>query len=374
MKVAINALHIKWGVNAGTETYLTNIVLPWYENRSSNTSFTMFCSSIPPWWEGEKEHFRIKVYKSGRRLVGRILLEQLLLPLSDYRNYDVIFNPAFVSSIFSGTKQVVTIHDGFAWLFPREIGILRSLYWRIAVPTSARRSFGVIAVSNSTARDIVRFCHIDESKITVIPEGSSHLHRLHQDESILFRNNLSHRSYFLCVGIFKEMKNPWKILQAYLGYCDRVSDKTKPKNLVLTGAVVGKMGYSILNAFKSTPGVVVVGRANDRELAALYKNSAGLIFPSLYEGFGIPILEAQSLGCPVVTSRISSMPEVAGNAAIYVNHLDVESIRNAMHELHTSNMDHLIKSGICNSSKFSWAVASKKTMSLFENIISSHER
>ncbi len=365
--VGINALHIRWGINAGTETYLSKIVYPWYLNPIEEYHFILYCNAPPPWWGGERPHFNIEILPSAKNLGKRILHEQLLLPFTSYRYLDFLFSPGYVSCLLFTKKQVVTIHDGFAWVYPGEIGVLRSLYWRIAIPFSIWRSNRVIAVSNSTARDIENYCRTDSSKISVIHEGGDHLINYTDDLTELSKYNLSRRSYYLCVGFYKDIKNPFRILDAYRIYSQKCAIGSR-KDLVIAGSVVGKKGEAILAACKTTPGVVSVGRVDDDVLASLYRNSAGLIFTSLYEGFGIPILEAQNLGCPVVTSSTSSMPEVAGDGAIYVDPGDTDCIANAMLVLSENNPEDLINAGRRNAARFSWASASQKTLELIRNV------
>jgi len=141
--------------------------------------------------------------------------------------------------------------------------------------------------------------------------------------------------------------------------------------LVLVGHIGGKSGRRILAAASCIPGVMVAGRINDEELAAIYENSAGLIFPSLYEGFGIPILEAQSLGCPVVTASVSSMPEVAGDGAILVNRFNIEDISCAMVDLGRDTPSCLQQEGKKNIERFSWQKASDETLFLIKSIATS---
>ena len=119
LHIGINSLHIKWGVNAGTETYLTNIVKPWYGNQIQDLSFTLYCNQLPPWWRGDKTFFKIKLLPKAKVLLGRIFLEQLVLPLGAYRKLDVLFCPGYVGSIVFCKQQVITIHDGFAWRYPK---------------------------------------------------------------------------------------------------------------------------------------------------------------------------------------------------------------------------------------------------------------
>lgn len=366
-RIGINGLYIRWGINAGTETYFTNIIKPWYESEAHDCCFTLYCNQLPPWWDGEKEFFKTEVYPRALRLSGRFVLEQLVLPFFSFRKQNVLFSPGYIGSIAVGKKQIVTIHDGLAWRFPKEIGSRRSFYWKTLIPISAKIATRVIAVSRSTAQDVEKFCQVDMSKIVVIREAGSHLSKVAPNFHILDDFGLADKSYFHCVGFFKEIKNPRRILQAYKKYVESVPIN-KCKQLVLVGYARGKVGASILEEARSIPNTVVLGRVDDQELAAIYKGSAGLVFPSLYEGFGIPILEAQSFGCPVITSNISSMPEVAGDGAIFVNPFSIEEIYCAMRDITEGALDGVLVSGEKNLKRFSWDIASRETLELAKKI------
>lgn len=366
-KIAINALHITWGVNAGTETYFTNIVKPWYEKDNCSIEFFLLCHQAPPWWEGEKDHFRIIIYAVARSFIARLLLEQIFLPMSMYRSMNAVFCPGYVGSLYSSTPQVITVHDGFAWVYPEEIGRLRSLYWKIFIPGSIRKASKIIAVSQSTAEDIVRFCGIDGNNIKVIHEAGSHLCTLVPDKGVLKDLQLNSGDYYLCVGIFKGIKNPWRILAAYSLYRQRKHEGVR--KLVLVGSSTTNSSRRICESVRGQPGVVIAGRVDDGELAALYGNSAGLVFMSLWEGFGIPILEAQSLGCPVVTSAASSMPEVVGEGGIIEDPLNVDAIAHAMLRLENSDLvKKIVALGYENVRRFDWARVSDETLGVLKEV------
>jgi len=359
-RIGINALHLAWGVNAGTETYLTNVALPWYESRSHEVRFTLFAQSSPPWWQGERDHFKLVLLPAAKRMWKRIALEQLLLPFSAYKELDLVFHPGYVGSRLARVRQVVTIHDAFAWLFPREIGRARSIYWRTFIPGAARRCVRVIADTRASAADIETFCHISSSNIDVVHLAGGHLDAVVSDGGVLTRLGLSEGEYFHCVGIFKEIKNPWRTLDAYREYRSKCAD-ANPKKLVLVGYVGGSSAARIQQTLGADPGVVIAGRIPDAELAALYAHSAGLVFASLYEGFGLPILEAQRLGCPVLTSNRSCMPEVAGDGAILVDPLDVPDIARGLLALGAGGHADLVALGRDNVRRFSWEAASRAT-------------
>lgn len=358
LNIGINGLYINWGVNAGTETYLTNIILPWYENDPGSVFFRLYCNSPPTWYRGPKPWFEIVELPWSRRLPLRILAEQVLLPISSFRSLHALFHPGYVGSLTAGVAQIVTVHDAFAWLFPEEIGTLRATYWRKLIPPSLRRARRVIAVSRSTAQDIQKFAHISAEKVTTIHEAGSHL----VNSKEVFEENRT-RGYFHCVGFFKEIKNPWRVLEAYKIYS---KNNHRPKQLFLAGGVHGKQAMKIAKYAETLDNVRILGRVTDDELRELYIHSAGLLFPSLYEGFGIPILEAQSLGCPVITSNTSSMPEVAGPAASFVNPESVDEIISALNELDAVPSRTTIQLGYENAQSFSWDKASQQTLDVLK--------
>lgn len=364
--IGINALYIKWGVNAGTETYFTNIVKPWYEKRSSNVEFMMYCNDTPPWWQGEKKHFKIKLFTKAKSLKNRLFTEQVIFPLTLSKEIDILFNPGYVGSLFLSVPQVTTIHDGFAWVYPKEIGFARSIYWKTLIPRTAKRAKKLIAVSSNTADDIEKFCGISKDKIEVIYEGGSHFDADGLSGSLMEKYQLEPKSFFHCIGFFKDIKNPMRILEAFKKY--KANNPSSNKKLVLAGHVGGERGSKILDYAKSIKDVVYVGRISDDELVELYKNSLGLIFPSLYEGFGIPILEAQGFGCPVVTSNVSAMPEVAGDGAMIVDPLSVEDIKEAFYRLGNEDISEIKNKGYENLKRFSWEKASEETLRVLSEV------
>ena len=366
MIVGINALYIKWGVNAGTETYFTKIVKPWYDNNSCKEQFIMFCNDTPLWWKGEKAHFKVKLFPKAKSLKKRVFIEQIIFPLTLTKEIDVLFNPGYVGSLFLSVPQVTTIHDSFAWVYPKEIGFARSVYWKTLIPLTAKKAKKLIAVSKNTANDVEKFCGIVKDKIEVIYEGGSHFNTDSLSSKLLERYQLKPKSFFHCIGFFKDIKNPMRILEGFKNF--KKNNPTSKTKLVLTGHVGGQRANEILEYAQSLEDVIYVGRIDDDELVELYKNSLGLIFPSLYEGFGIPILEAQGFGCPVVTSNISAMPEIAGDGAIIVDPLSDKDIEHAMFRLSNEDMSTLRENGYENLKRFSWENASQETLKVLTKV------
>ncbi|WP_186007846.1 glycosyltransferase family 4 protein [Rhizobium etli] len=369
MRYAINALFVRWGINAGTETYVTNIVRPWYENQpSGGCEFIFYCNQLPPWWKGDRPWFRAVILQRAKRVGWRIFYEQLWLPLVGLSSFDALFAPGYVGSALLKKRQVITVHDAFAWLYPGEIGLLRSLYWRVFIPLSLRSRNSLITVSASTAADLKRLCHIDHQQIYVIHEAGSHLSAMNEGGAILERLGLEAGKYFHCVGFFKKIKNPYTILKAYRAYCAALGNNS-PNKLVLVGHVGNGVGQEIAEYASKIPGVILAGRLPDASLSDIYRNSAALVFASLYEGFGIPILEAQELGCPVITSQSSSMPEVAGDGALFVDQNSASDIATALSKIsEKAEAEALVGKGKLNYEKFSWQKASNMTLDVLRRV------
>lgn len=358
-RIGVNALFINFGVNGGTETYFDNIVRPWYENEQDDVCILLMASGFPSWWEGEKPWFKIRLFPHAKNIINRCLIEQLVYPFFLSGKIDLLFNPGYVGSLFLACPQVNTVHDAFAWVYPKEIGLLRSVYWKLFIPATARKASRIIAVSNHTADDLTKYCGTASEKIQVIYEGARQS-GAPQRAGVLKDHGLEPNAYFICVGVFKEIKNPFRIIAAFHMY--KAMEPSSRAKLVLSGHVGGADGSKILDYARRIKDVVCVGRIDGPGLMALYQNSLGLVFPSLYEGFGLPILEAQENGCPVVTANVASMPEVAGGGAIIVDPFDVNEIASALRRLEFEDAGPLIEAGKKNVSRFSWERASTETL------------
>jgi len=209
---------------------------------------------------------------------------------------------------------------------------------------------------------------LPEKKIKVVYEAAPEDLKPVKDKKIsqkLFKKYNLDGDYLLSVATLEPRKNLKRIIEAF--------KMLKTKNLKLV--ITGKPGWEDLNTLgfkKGNNNTIFTGYLKKREdLAALYSQALGLVYPSLYEGFGLPILEAMKCGCPVLTSNISSMPEVAGQAAILVDPLDVEEIARGLSEL-VNNQDlrkSLAKKGLAQVKKFSWEKTAQETLKVYEQAV-----
>ncbi|MBI2021369.1 glycosyltransferase family 4 protein [Candidatus Daviesbacteria bacterium] len=291
---------------------------------------------------------------------------------------DLLFVPAHTLPLFRkpGLKTIMTVHDLGAEYLPSMHQLKQNLYLGFITNFQLKTATRLIAVSESTKADLVEKGGVKDRKIQVIYEGVDRdFFKLVKSDRL--RNSLKsfsieNKKYFLFVGTIQPRKNLERIIKAFSAFT-QISDDYK---LVLVGAKGWKADqiYKLPKELGIEDRVKFLGRVSNKYLPSLYSGALALVYLSLYEGFGLPILEAMSSNCPVITSNISSMPEVAGEAAILVNPADIEEITTAMSKIASDDRlrDNLIHKGQVQAKKFSWDICAKKTLQLFKSIY--HDR
>jgi glycosyltransferase involved in cell wall biosynthesis len=268
--------------------------------------------------------------------------------------------------------RLVTLHDAFPLSFPGHSTAFERLLYRFWLPLILPHFDGVITDSQNSKRDICRLLHMSDKKVIVIPAASTrHFRPLTEAEisPVLGRYGLI-RPYILYVGSIEPRKNLLRLLDAYVLLRESLSQY----HLVIVGA---------RNYWKSSPvaravehqglqaQVTFTGYIPDEHLPALYNGAALFCFPSLYEGFGLPVLEAMACGVPVVTSNTSSLPEVAGDAAFLVDPYNVDEIAAAMRRvLQDGELAHdLHHRGLARAAQFSWEKTARETIAVYEKVL-----
>lgn len=274
-------------------------------------------------------------------------------------------------------KTVVTVHGLEYELCPQAYSLWARLYMRLSIQFSCRVAETIICVSQNTKRDVMRWYKVPEKKTRVIYEGyETNLQfptRLPDGQVANFQSNLNFQSpiskpYLLFIGRLEERKNIVRIIEAF----EVLKEKYQiPHQLVL----IGKPGYGYarimyyVSRIKHQGDVILLGYVTETEKWELLKNADVFVFPTLYEGFGIPVLEAQSAGVPVVTSDSSSLPEVAGEGAAYVDPLSMESIAQGIWRVlsDATFRGAVVEKGKVNVSRFSWEQSAAETANVFLN-------
>jgi glycosyltransferase involved in cell wall biosynthesis len=292
---------------------------------------------------------------------------------------DVLFVPAHVIPFVLPARRlppsVVTVHDLGYRAFPQAHPLGQRLYLDWSTRWSVHAAERVIAVSEATQRDLARAYGTAAPKVAVVHEAAAPVPPAAPGEIVAAqaRYGLA-RPYALYVGTLQPRKNLVRLLDAYARLHMADSGRADPGfDLVLAGAP-GWLSVPILDAAARLQRAGLAGRIHlpgyvpDGDLAALLRGARLFCYPSLYEGFGLPILEAQSAGVPVVTARNSSLPEVAGDAALLVDPEDVDALAAAMLRLSRNEdlREALIRAGHANVARFSWAKAARETLAVLE--------
>ena len=299
------------------------------------------------------KNWRIKIVKWPYlwTQVG-LSLEMFLHPV------DILFVPAHTVPFIHPENTVVTIHGLEYELVPEAYSFWARLYMRLVIRNSCRWAKKIISVSENTKKDLVRLYDIAENKIQVIYEGYDtgvNFQFPISNFQIKFKSKISNSKYLLFIGRLEERKNIIGIIKAFEVLKERYKISHK---LVLAGKFghgAEKIQVEIENS-NFIENIILPGFVPDEDKFALIKGADVFLFPTFYEGFGIPILEAQSMGVPVITSNLSSMPEVAGDSAILIDPMKAEQIADETHKLLSDQKwrEEIIRKGHLNVAKFSW--------------------
>jgi glycosyltransferase involved in cell wall biosynthesis len=278
---------------------------------------------------------------------------------------DVLHAPSCAGVPPQGSRQrlVVTVHDLAFKLYPKLYPPAWRNLFRAGLRRAARRADAIITVSRNTAEDLVQETNVDPARVHVIPLAASLPATEEPTERVLERLKVT-RPYFLFVGTLEPRKNLVRLVRAYR----RAAGTGLPHALVLAGPM-GWGGQALLRELElAGPGhVVLTGHAEPRELDALYRGASAFVYPSVYEGFGLPVLEAMSRGVPTVTSNVSSLPEVAGDAALLVDPSSVREIADAMTAaVEDAASVRLRAAALARAERFSWAETARLTLEVYQ--------
>ncbi len=286
---------------------------------------------------------------------------------------DVTFVPAHTLPLLFPGPGVVTVHDLGYMHFPEAHTASQRIYLRWATAHSARRAAVILADSQATRRDLLRFGLAGAAKIRVVYPGADESLRPDRSpgrlDAIRRKYGLPER-YLLHLGSLHPRKNLERLIEAYALWRSRAGSGGRDVGLVLAGAVgwkhhgiFGKVPESGLGQFIRFPGYV-----DEADLAALYTGAEAFVFPSLYEGFGFPVLEAMRCEVPVICSNTSSLPEVAGDAALLIDPTDVDAIADAIGRVMGDGdlRQTLIERGRERPRRFSWDRAAREALLALE--------
>lgn len=283
------------------------------------------------------------------------------------KNYDILYSPANIAPIwsFKKTKIVVTLHDVAYLSHPQTVSKFFYFYYKLIMPFILKKASKVVTISKASKEEIIKHYPFAKDKVEVIYNGLSEYFFENENQ------NVKKENIILYVGSLNERKNFPSVIKAF---------KKIPKNynykLVMVGNFsqnfsINEKNRQILEEIKQNENIIFKNNIDLNELKKLYQKAKIFIYPSFYEGFGFPLLEAMASKTPVITSNISSMPEICSDAALYVDPYDQEDINDKLKFLIENEelQKELMKKGYKRATLFRWKKSAENYLKLFEKVL-----
>lgn len=347
---------------AGIGVYVKNLVLELSKIDKKNTYVLIHYKKNNFYNFIKNKNFKEEIISLKKEnLFYRFIRKFFILPIKIQKlKLDVLHETTQVGSWFflSRFKKVITVHDLVPLILPKTQPFFSYITHKFLVNFLLKKYDHIISVSKNTKKDLTKILKIPQDKIKVVYEDANIL-------STKKYMNKKPKNFFLFVGTLEPRKNIVRLLKAF--------SKFNKKKTHFKLIIIGKKGWKYEDIFKTYKNlklkgkVIILNKVSDKELNNYFCNAFAFIFPSLYEGFGLPVLEAMKLGCPVIASKTSSIPEITENSALLIDPYSVESICYAMlkitNELNTRKI--LIKKGREQAKKFSWKKCAKQTLQVY---------
>jgi glycosyltransferase involved in cell wall biosynthesis len=372
--VGLNLIFLVPGETGGMEVYARELISALVEAAPPEVSFIAFASreaaSVEGPW-GELVPVRT-VPVNARSRPQWVLGEQLpLVAMASRAKVDVVHSLASTAPLWGPFRRITTVHDLIYARFPETHAGVRDLGMRLLVPAAVRRSHRVITGSLSTRRDLIELLRVDPDRIDVVPHGIGTVRREQPlaEAETRGRFDLDGRKVVLSLSA----KRPHKNLERLIGALARIPAERRPL-LVVPGYATPY--ETELRARAAALGVErdvrLPGWLSGSELEGLWAVSDAFVFPSLYEGFGLPVLEAMARGIPVACSDASSLPEVAGDAAILFDPHDEAAIAAAIERLiaDAPASERLRDAGLRRAAEFTWRRTAQLTLEAYARVLS----
>jgi len=295
-------------------------------------------------------------------------IAQTLQQLSKNQGRLVYHSPYYLMPYWPGAPTVLTIHDLIPILLPDTVSLRARLFFRLTHRLALRSADRIIAVSEATKRDLINVLGVEETRITAIPHGvESRFHPQSQTEIERVRTAYElPEEFVLYLGINKPHKNLVNLIHAYA-----LLPASVP-SLVIAGVWDNRYpdAKEQVERLGLTGRVDFLGPVNEMDLPGLYAAATVFVFPSRYEGFGFPVLEAMACGVPVITSNGSSLPELVGNAVLQVDPRDIEQIALALDTMLTAPIlrGSLREAGLARAREFSWERCASETLAVYRTV------
>lgn len=365
MIIGIDASRSAKDERTGTENYSYNLIKALTAVDRKNR-YVLYFDKTPQFFEINQPNVSTRLLIAPRFWTqGRLAWECFIRPP------DILFVPAHTIPVLRrpNLKTVVTIHDLGAQYLAEYHRFPQKIYLNWSTKYVAAYATHLIAVSNSTKKDLMSTLNVQGKRISVVAEAVDKEYFFPRTKHEVAQTRAKYGlagKYFLYVGTIQPRKNLLRLIEAF------AKAKFEHTDLVLAGSRgwLNEEIYKAPEKFSVSNHVRFLGYVPDEDLPALYSGAIGMVFPSLYEGFGLPILEAFACECPVLTSNSGATAEVAEDAALLVDPKDIKKISNGMKKLVTNQnyVQELIKKGSLRVKNFSWEGSAKEVLKVLEKV------
>lgn len=376
MRIGIDCrtiLNPKGGEKAGISHYTYYLVKNLLAIDKKNTYVLFFDYRMKDTSEFEQKNVEIDYFPFSqyKKFMPFAYSHLLISAELKSKKIDIYHAPANVVPMNYNRPTVLTIHDMAIYKHPSWFPTGQNFSVKVLVPSSIKRANKIIAVSNSTKRNLTQLMKVPANKTSVVYEAGFK-EKLPTKTAInkTFRNHRLNDNFVLYLGTLEARKNIVRLIKAWEQIVENKPKKTADWQLV----IAGQKGHKFSEVFKAIKNskagdkIRYLGYVSHQDKVVLMKEANAFAFPSLWEGFGLPILEAMHFGTPVLTSNVSSMPEVAGNAAVLVNPSKIDDISKGLEKMITSKslLNRLSKQGKAQAKKFSWSKCARETLAVYK--------
>ena len=355
---------------SGNEIYIRNVIDHLPEDPSLN--YSLFLNQKFNYLGDDFGSKYKRIFFKTKNPFLRLPLE---FPFLLMKNKVDLLHVQYTAPLIVNCPLVTTIHDISYEHYPELFTKKEALFLSYGIQNTAKRAAKIITVSEYSKHDLMETYKIPDDKIVVtynsIDESFKVIHDPVRIKQIKDKYEIGDADYILAVGNLQPRKNIVRLLEAYKKL--RLENINMKEKLV----IVGKKAWMFSEIFKKLEGfpyikdVILTGYVPQNELPILYNGARLFVYPSLFEGFGLPVLEAMACGVPVVTSNVSSLPEVSGDAALLIDPYQVEGIADGMYQL--LNQPSLYEAcrlkGIQRANQFSWRKTAEKTVEVYKSIL-----
>ena len=373
MRIAINNVFLVAGEGGGIERHVRGL-LRGLDTVGGDHEYVLFtsrdCAGTFPLGPRMRE---VACDVSAKLRPAKILWEQTVLPLQLRRHaIDVVLSPANIGPIAAGRPSVLIMHDVIPFKHPEIFTTVERVAQKTLFALSARASDAILTVSESSRRDIIDLFGVAAAKVHVVPGATDAKFRptsiTHDVRAALRRARIPDR-YVLYVAAGRAYKNVDGLIRAYH---QLVTRRGIPQSLVITG-LAGRASTEInqlVVGLGLDDRVVFSGFLDDELLPALYSAADAFVFPSFYEGFGLPVIEAMACGVPVAASNRTSIPEAVGDAGLLFDPASTDQMADAIHRIlsDAALRGELVARGAARARQLSWELTARRTLAVLGEV------